>query len=316
MTGLASYESINAASDWIELYVLFGPHGRVSRSSILDILHEESLSSDLEAYDQGDLGGPVEDEELVDRDDIFVDDILETIRERKSTGGDHYPYGVDGSLIVRTVDDWRDAPLYAFLAALNARYQHKLPADTNSGARIFERAVVPVVANYWCGKAAHFGWPRDGDDTSRFSDALKQLVQRQLGERLNRDPSEILTEVKDLGVDVVAWQQKDRRPGKSIMLCQCSIGEGWCDKGLHLDTWRTFISFAVPPMRGLAFPFVPEAVRSSVDWEILCGNIGVPFDRIRIVGLSRPGDHDHLHDDFRDWTGKMLEGIEKVIGST
>ena len=99
------------------------------------------------------------------------------------------------------------------------------------------------------------------------------------------DLGEFPTSLKDAGLDAVTWRSLDRRKGTAVLLMQCAIGDDWDTKGILVELWRKFISFSAPPMTGLAFPFVPESVRSHVDWEILCGKIGIPLDRIRLTAL-------------------------------
>ena len=126
-----------------------------------------------------------------------------------------------------------------------------------------------------------------------------------MGERVIFDLGEFPTALKDAGLDAVVWRGLDSRKGSTVLLLQCAIGDDWDSKGVLVEVWRKFLSFSVPPMTGLAFPFVPESVRSRVNWEILCGKVGVPLDRIRLSALI--GDRP-CPDGLRTDTITYIEG--------
>lgn len=290
MGGIATPAANPGLSDWVELRLLYGPVEHLSRSELLDEIDETGTVGDLADYDRsldGDIGAMEADghvDELVSDADVLVDEVMAELELRNQIVGNHYPFRVEANGVRRTFDDWRERVGYAFLAALNARYLFGLPANINEGARVFERLVVPALSRYWAGRAVHFGWPRHGTDVTKFCDAMNQLVNRDLRERIIRRPEEFPQQQRDLGVDAVAWRPLDHRRGQAVLLVQCAIGDDWDEKGLHVDTWRSFISFAVAPMKALAFPFVPE-VRRNLDWEVLCAKVGVPFDRLRLAHL-------------------------------
>jgi hypothetical protein len=125
-------------------------------------------------------------------------------------------------------------------------------------------------------------------------------------ERLTCQPDALPGRLKDLAVDVVAWRALDTRRGQSVILCQCAVGADWEDKGLHIEEWQRLISFAVSPIKGLAFPFVPESERpfSDIDWELLSARGGVPFDRLRLARLT-PDVPDQLREQLVEWTGSL-----------
>jgi len=305
-------------ADWIETAVLFGTAGSVSLAQLLDWLEEEGIATDLDLYDElndVELGG--EDEpsaiarlrsesaEGIGPGAIPAHDALLRVQYRADIVGAHYPIELHGNVALRNVNSWQDAPVYAFLLALNARHFHHLDVDFQRGARLFERVVAIALGAYWGGEVAHFGWPRDTGEATAFGKAFPRLV-RQMGERLTREPDELPGRLKDFSVDVAAWRRLDDRRGQSIMLCQCSIGSDWEEKGLHIEAWQRLISFAVGPIKGLAFPFIPESERpySDIEWEILSARGGVPFDRLRLAGLA-PDLPEPLRAEVIDWTASM-----------
>lgn len=305
-------------ADWIETAVLFGDAGTVSLAQLLDWVEEEGIATDLDLYDDvrdPDLGGDddpstivrlrSESAEGVGPGAIAAHDALLRVQDRADIVGDHYPVRLEGNVAQRVVQSWRDAPVYAFMLALNARHFHHLDADFQTGARLFERVVVVALAAYWGGEAAHFGWPRDTGEAGAFREAFPRIV-RQMRERLTCQPDALPGRLKDLAVDVVAWRALDTRRGQSVILCQCAVGADWEDKGLHIEEWQRLISFAVSPIKGLAFPFVPESERpfSDIDWELLSARGGVPFDRLRLARLT-PDVPDQLREQLVEWTGSL-----------
>ncbi len=304
-------------ADWIEITVLFGDSGHLSRSALVDVLGEGSGLEDLAAYDSSYDPDAAEDardtrpEELYLASEALVDDALQELSSRREVVGASYPLTITSSLVERRVPRWIDAPVYAFLCALNARHVYRLGEDFLTAARLFERLTVPALSAYWGGRSMRFGSPRTGDDPRQFGEALTQLAAT-MGERLTWATEELPRHTGDMSVDVAAWRPLDHRRGHTVLLCQCAIGGDWETKSLELDVWRAMISFAVAPSKALAFPFVPEALSdfSAFDWEMMCARVGVPFDRLRIAqllgGAAVPTE---LLEDMVTWT----TGVSSVL---
>ena len=314
-------------ADWVEVRLLFGPEQSVSLAKLLDEMVEEATLPDLAVYDEtldSDLtteGEPgvraglrADAAEGASPEALLAEETIAEIERRAGVVGPSYPIKVRTSVARLTVGAWRDAPVYAFLVALNARYLWDLPADLHAGARLFERLVVPALRRYWGGEAAHFGWPRDAAEHGPFQAALPRLLS-QMRERLNVAPHQLPLAQKDLAVDAVAWRPLDDRPGQTVLLCQCSVGKDWSEKGVPIEKWTTLVNFAVTPTRGLAFPFLPEAVRalSEVDWLLLCAGVGVPFDRLRLAYLISSSEVDEvLVDQLRAWTDTLSASLANL----
>lgn len=300
-------------ADWIEAEVLFGESGSISNTTLIGELAADAGLEAVDDYDNDydadadDADQIIETEEDLLQIATLVDDALSEIGFRAQVAGTSYPLDLDGTVIRRTVPVWQSAPAYAFLCALNARFVHGLAADVNKGARLFERLVVPAMARYWGGESMHFGSPRDDQDAKQFGDALDKLV-RAMGERLTWDKKVLPRHTGDMTVDTVAWRSLDKRRGQTVLLCQCATGQEWEAKGLELEVWEKLVSFAVRPYRALAFPFVAEALNDldEFGWEILCGRVGVPFDRLRIAQLLAEAELEGaFRDQLIDWTSPL-----------
>lgn len=306
-------------ADWVELLLLFTDESSISGAAISDQLAEDGTVSAMAVYDDTadeDLGLEYGDALREEREaqaegqsavELLADDAMLEIEYRATLIGDSYPISVSRSVAKLNVTSWRESPIYSFLVALNARFLWSLDANLHRGARLFERLVVPALAGYWGGRALHFGWPRDQSENATFRAALPRLATR-MRERLSIDPAELSHAHKDLAVDAVAWRQLDDRRGNSVLLCQCAIGGDWDEKGVKIEEWRRIVNFAVAPIAGLAFPFIPNVIRelSDLEWLLLCARGGVPFDRLRLAHLIDPVDvGDELLSAIKEWTEEL-----------
>lgn len=309
-------------ADWVELQVLFGENSVVSRSEILTRLREDASLDDLALFDEeyGDLATWDEEEarhdlrlleaEGNDEASRLVEDTMLTLQHRADTVGDRYPLEVtaQGVRLRESRASWRDAWGYAFMALLGARLARRTPketVDTTYPARLFERLVAHALQAYWNGDARHIGFPRD--DASGFRDELVSLAHT-LGEAMAVRRSGIPEGIKDLAADVVAWRRLDDRAGNAVLFCQCAIGGDWDSKAVPRHAWESLINFAVPPLIATAFPMVPDAVRpfDGGEWQVLCGVVGIPFDRLRLASLlDESTAPSGLREEIIGWTAQF-----------
>ena len=313
-----------ALADLVEVRLLFGSDRSISIARLFDEQFEEASLADLALYDEAENDDSDQFDEagfrrnlrqlLVEgtsEESLLAEETIGEIERRAIFIGEFYPIDVSAGVARLHGTSWRDNPAYAFLVALNARYLWKMDANLNKAARLFERLVVPALRQYWGGEAAHFGWPRDTEDHGTFQSAFPRLLSR-MRERLNVSPQELPVAQKDLQVDAVAWRPLDDRPGQTVLLCQCSIGDDWSDKGVPIEKWNTLVNFAVTPTRGLAFPFLPEVAKalSEIDWLLLCAGVGVPLDRLRLARLLSEAEIDpQLLAQLVGWVEPMVPNL-------
>lgn len=311
MTGLQTPTRPEALADWVELQLLFVDPSS-SLAKLKEAVSEDGELEDVVAFDAVAADITLVTEERQDPSEVFAEDTLSILGWRAATIGDSYPLEVTSRDVRLKFGSWRDCLWYAFLSALSARYFYGLPGDVGAGAKIFERVVTHALRHYWHGESAHFGWPRAEAEEASFRAAFPHLIKNLMHERLTRDPDEFPVSQKDLMVDVVAWRPIDGRRGQSVLLCQCTTGDGWREKGIHVETWEKFVDFAVRPSRGLAVPFVPAAITDAFDWELWLGVGGIPFDRIRLsILLESEPVSDELRADMESWCDSIREQIAK-----
>jgi hypothetical protein len=310
-------------ADWIEYQLMFSSEKTFSRSILRDFIEEDLGTTDLLSYDSADFSDDDDFDELtsqragrsaaaegISEADQLSSDAFVVLEDRAAFVGDHYPFRVESDLITSAVSSWRDSIVYSFLLALNARFVYGLSRETNRPARIFERLVRAAMAAYVNGEAEHFGWPRDAAPGERnFAAALPALL-RKLGERAAIKYEDIPAKIKDNEVDVFAWRPPgDDRRGQLIIMCQCAIGSGWNDKGIRIDKWDPFVTFAVTPVIASAFPFVPKALEEdpNFDYLYLSRSVGLWFDRLRLTVLL---DESKLDEPLR---AAIISYVEELI---
>lgn len=310
-------------ADWVEYQLMFSSSSSISRSTLRDFIEEDPGTQDIQSYDAADFSGDDEFDELTSRRsrrvaaaegvslaDELSSDAFVVLEDRAAFVGERYPFAVEPDLISLRISDWREAIVYAFLLALNARYVYGLSREFHLAARIFERVVRFAMAAYVDGEAEHFGWPRDGEPGERNFAAALPGVLRKLGESAAIRYEDIPTKIKDNEVDVFAWRPLgDRRRGQLILMCQCAIGADWNDKGIRMEKWDPFVMFAVTPVGASAFPFVPKAMEDDPKYDhvYLSKSVGLWFDRLRLAKLI---DSAQLDGGLRN---SMTEYVDKLI---
>lgn len=265
--------------------------------------HVSAGTADEAMADAGDENAPASAEELIDRDRLQGQELLQESRqgtvyelllERNTHLGEAYPFEIDGnSLIYRPAG----LPIYELMLgicqapSLTAEPYCQLP-------RLFELLSMHAGRGYLGPRAVGYrtGWPRPADLTG-FKSVIDDLKIRsgnypsewqwQPAEYLPNDPAPKF--VKEEGLDVVVWDTwSDRRTGQLYLLGQCACGKDWLkkDKDLDLEDFTEWFRLPrVKPVRGF---FTPRYAVTSILYT-LSHSAGLVFDRIRMVqALNEP----------------------------
>ena len=186
-----------------------------------------------------------------------------------------------------------DSLVYEFcLAICNApnltsgEYKH-LP-------RVFERLSC-VLAETYIGLGAdsqHLGWPRDkGGRTGTFQKAIAPIYKKTQEwawspeVKLPQNPT--VKDVKDGGLDLLAWKKIDDRSGSLFFLGHCACGDNWQTKfhdanPMELSKWFNPMTLASPPVRLFFTPYhVVDAVIREASRVA-----GIVLDRVRLTLLA------------------------------
>ncbi|MCH7269557.1 hypothetical protein MMZ06_06945 [Burkholderia gladioli] len=235
--------------------------------------------------------------------------LTEEILWRKSILGEDYPFVIEGGSLIHKPNKGMlyEALLGITQAATLTEGKHTILP------RWFEQIAV-VTAQSYLGPnsiARHTGWPRPWTSKKGFKaivDMLNELTGKRSGEwywkpASDRPSDPATTDVKDGGVDVVAWlPHRDDRTGQLYLLGQCACGNDWPTKYQDIDLsdleqWAE-ISVVSPiksfftPYR-VATPTMRDASRKA----------GVVFDRIRIVSVLR-----------RNHRGEVIGRLPRIFG--
>ncbi|VVD29133.1 hypothetical protein [Paraburkholderia dioscoreae] len=226
--------------------------------------------------------------------------LTEEILWRQKVLGKDYPFEIQGGSLVHVPGT---SMVYEALLGIT-QAETLTEGDHTILPRWFERIAVVTAQSYLgpTSVARHTGWPRPWAQKKEFKavvDLLNELTGKRNGEWQwhpadDRPTSPTTTDVKDGGVDVVAWiPHLDERTGQLYLLGQCACGGDWTTKfdDINIDDLTQWAKISVvPPIRSfftpyrVATPYMRDASRKA----------GIVFDRIRIVSVLRKGHRSQI----------------------
>jgi hypothetical protein len=280
----AASDERESLADWLELQALFSREQRVSRESLVQVLHRNGSTDAMGEDDAA--------EDIIDRGSVKSqergDDAFAEIDDRSVACRGRYPFKVDQGCLILEVEPWQSD--YLFLLLLS----EAVPTSGYDGtAALFEDLCVEATLGYLGGstnnaQAYRFGSPRR-PPISQLHNALNNLCLR-LGEGGRCRYPELATHKGDDQLDIVGWRDfPDRREGKLAILGQCCAGRTmdvtkWRalgETGSFVNKWLTDPP-CVRPQRAF---YVPRRLRRH-EWKPRSEDAGLVFDRCRIVGCA------------------------------
>lgn len=216
--------------------------------------------------------------------------LFEQLEIRQSLLGDKYPFRIENNTLIYEPSE---SNVYEFCLAI-CQAPNITTAPYNDLPSAFEE-LSGAIAQIYLGEGSvyrHTGWPRRNGAPTKFKanmQPLNELTQEWVwnpDECLPDDPS--ATDVKDEGVDYVAWKPNlDTRAGHLFLLGQCACGDNWRDKLHDIDfqkigRWFKPMTRVKPPLKAISTPvhvtngLMVEAFREA----------GLVFDRIRLTLLA------------------------------
>jgi hypothetical protein len=293
-------------ADWVELSAVRSRDGRIGFSTLLSsyTFSEEEQSDDIGTQD-------ADDEAL----QIAVQHEIES---RRKIIGPGYPFcvGANGGFIQAAAEPTLVGAIYLFCLFLSHAYDRTIipkalaPVIDNTARDLFQACATVAAAGYVEGVAMSFGWPRPAGEA--FLEALRRIYALFGDGTPVAEPRPAApTEVKDDGVDVIAWKPSpDGLPGTQYLLGQVASGENWVDKSIAADA-EMFHRYwfhpqpATPHQNAMFMPFCLEPKGQNQDvaaQELLVDHMqrlthkyGVIFYRYRIASYAAKGllIHDH-----------------------
>jgi len=280
-----SLPNVETQTDWAEMSLLFSQKSSISRSDYVTAL-EESGHSDPEP---------------------IIGNIWHEAQWRQASLPEYYPVDVRQSRLVKK-RNWESSLSYSFMLLISRHTFYKSTKITNKTRRVplklFER-LVSVSLKEYLGRSLNIGFPREGVFKKKSFRQGLQYISDIIYEELS-DPLVLKKKAKDEGLDVIAWKPIDKRPGQTIILTQCTIGDDWKTKTgeISIENWQDIINFAAKPMRALAFPIVYHD-----QWNYWSKKGGILFDRLRLT-LLFPKDTSYLQRAIKTWTETQMIGLK------
>lgn len=219
-------------ADWLELNALSSPDGRIGFGTLVS-------ASDLSTEEQ-----PEDIGEEDSRDERLVLSVQGEINRRRESIGEDYPFQIDATgRYMKTATTITDAgAVYLFCLFLShARDRTVIPKRlaprvTNRVRDLFQACATVAAGGFVQGPAVSFGWPRP--HKTAFLAALHHVYARfGDGKPLRRPRPAASPQIKDDGIDVIAWRSPiDGLPGTQYLLGQVASGGDWMHKSVVTDS--------------------------------------------------------------------------------
>jgi hypothetical protein len=218
-----------------------------------------------------------QNDDIADQDaeeDSLVESVQEELRRRRESVGDGYPFRIDDrgqslSLVTRLTET---GVIYLFCLYLTQVADHTIikkadaPKVTDKTRDLFQACSTVAAGGYVRGPAISFGWPRP--DASSFLKAIKD-VYKEFGEGKPhaRPRAGASNQVKDNGVDIIAWRrQRDKMPGTHYLIGQVASGENWKHKTVKAirDHFHKFWFSEIPGSQPTDAIFIPFSLEPEI----------------------------------------------------
>ena len=300
-------------ADFLELSALLSPRGRSGKATLLGVL---DLAGDMAVEEPilDEIDGQILDEEIVESSrEQIVANTFEELDYRQGCIGSAYPFAVDAQKQTvkfdgSTVREPSGRSIYLFCLLASAIRSSQIQGGdeikeiTQEIAPNFQICACLAAGGFLAGSVSSFGFPRATGDA--FLPALRNTYARfGLGTVRAEVPDGLPEELKDGGIDVIAWREfPDRMAGKLYLLGQTASGVNWRSKSvveyipqLH-GSWFT----EAPAKHNTPAMFIPFPLHHEMDeprqdsfavalkrrfWHEE-QRFGIIFDRVRIPHLA------------------------------
>lgn len=215
----------------MELKAISAPDGRVSFSTLV------SATALAENEQKENVGDEDSDE------DRLVLGVQEEISRRRINVGDDYPFRIDdnGRAMEFIAPVSTAGSVYLFCLFLSHAFDRTImpkalaPKITNITRDLFQACATVAAGGYVQGPAVSFGFPRP--DKTQFLKALHRVYKLfGDGKPVKRPRPAAAKNVKDNGIDIIAWRRSiDRLPGTHYLIGQVASGADWSNKSVVTD---------------------------------------------------------------------------------
>ncbi len=282
--------SIEEISDWIELSLHFNESDTISKEEVLRTIEDtnEELDgddNDAESYLDG-----------------FLLDIWNELRRRNALY-ENLMYDIRDNSITKIHESTEPHIMLLLLSLYGAN-------QVGNGTKLFEYLSAEALKKYLSGEVYVLGWPVEGlsedENNTKLGSMIKDICSKANERYIESPPARY----NDRGVDVIGWKPfHDCRSGQIIYLMQCAAGKrGFFEKkAIPLGSWEEYAHWA--NKTNTAFS-VPKIVKDNELWHDKTKELGIIFDRVRIIKLISHNDIDNeLLNDIIKWNSNRLKEV-------
>lgn len=289
--------SVIALADWMEVNTLLDPDGSTSIQELSGVLSNGE--------------GSEPDQIEVSPSELMAQAVMVEINDRAISGGDEYPFEVQGELVVAKANHesllaYKFCLLVSFVGVTDSR----LTLPHNKITKEFEHLCEYVTKKFLSNdtmlvSTKVFGWPRE--DKSQFLAALEEVCRESVCMKTQHTAA--AGAAKDAGLDIVAWSKfPDNLAGGILFLGQCATGQDWDGKLHEISAFSIYVDIHVSHLTAI---FIPHLVDSKTElgaerWITNSMKAGRIFDRSRIAYLA----HDWENTTVRTFLNTSLAALK------
>lgn len=267
--------------DWLELVALFDEFHIARIDTLIGSLHEQEETA------EDDIG------ERDKKREQLVEELENEVEKRRNALGTTYPFELSASGDELAVTNgWRETQFAFYLICLIAAHASgsailRMPPAGEMLVKlrnqVFQIIATLGLAGLSGGPAFSVGWPRQQGETIV---ALLTRAAAAGGAFSVRNPPSpyVPPQVKDGGVDVIAWTLDGQPPPTAFFFGQTASGKNWTDKPVA-EYARTFQgAYMQDHMTGNVshVTVIPYRVLNELDWHHLSQLHRAILDRLRL----------------------------------
>lgn len=296
-------------ADWLELKALTSPKSNAVEADVIGLRELYTGSEDEDSTEDG------RDEAIIEAEqEAQLQSLANEFAYRARILGTAYPFELGSAGILLTFNPASEMNpgqcVYLFCLLCSAFKNGSVqPADALADLisripNLFQACACASAAGYLSGAVCSFGFPRATGDG--FHPALKAAFARVKEGQVHDNPTVPpgkAAEVKDGGIDVIAWKDApDMMPGKVYLIGQCASGNNWRDKSVkeYLDQFHGNWFAPPPPSTPIPAMFIPFAFHqrqeengahrfedvTRLNFQYDTPRFGIIHDRFRIAHFA------------------------------
>jgi hypothetical protein len=258
---------LKIAADWIEASLLFSNNTSLSKSDIVDILHEENI------YREQDFAKE------------FVDNCWDEISRRHNNIRNNTYIQIEKLKLVKNIN-WSETPAYSFclLTCLNTYYDFTIKKTDfiNQQGELFEEVTKESLSTLF----PNWNVFRTGYDrhTKKKFPQLLESISRELKISVKTESSMYFSNSQhDAKLDLILFRHfEDNYCNIPIYLFQCASGENWLRKKMEpsIEHWKKLLCFDSHPVKGFSIPYCLDLKEHRLHSSQIDG---ILLDRMRIL---------------------------------